>query len=142
TKAASRQTGLVARLGWFRSVFRRSAHGNDPVNGGFCHPWKVAGGNRCTDCGNSRRRLQRRLAGINRCCFDELGERLDSHGASDRAVVQLGRTLEWGSRGRGFKSRQPERICPGENRRRLWRAVSVPLWCPQTTDLLHLTVPV
>ena len=25
-----------------------------------------------------------------------------------RAVVQLGRTLEWGSRGRGFKSRQPE----------------------------------
>src|SRR4029077_303656 len=26
----------------------------------------------------------------------------------ERAVVQLGRTLEWGSRGRGFKSRQPE----------------------------------
>jgi hypothetical protein len=26
----------------------------------------------------------------------------------NRAVVQLGRTLEWGSRGRGFKSRQPE----------------------------------
>src|SRR5438128_1994471 len=25
-----------------------------------------------------------------------------------RAVVQLGRTLEWGSRGRGFKSRQPD----------------------------------
>ena len=28
----------------------------------------------------------------------------------NRAVVQLGRTLEWGSRGRGFKSRQPEYI--------------------------------
>ena len=27
-----------------------------------------------------------------------------------RAVVQLGRTLEWGSRGRGFKSRRPERF--------------------------------
>jgi putative endonuclease len=27
---------------------------------------------------------------------------------SNRAVVQLGRTLEWGSRGRGFKSRQPD----------------------------------
>jgi hypothetical protein len=27
-----------------------------------------------------------------------------------RAVVQLGRTLEWGSRGRGFESRRPERI--------------------------------
>src|SRR5947207_15739101 len=27
-----------------------------------------------------------------------------------RAVVQLGRTLEWGSRGRGFKSRQPETL--------------------------------
>jgi hypothetical protein len=26
----------------------------------------------------------------------------------NRAVVQLGRTLEWGSRGRGFKSRQPD----------------------------------
>src|SRR5437764_14327544 len=26
----------------------------------------------------------------------------------NRAVVQLGRTLEWGSRGRGFKSRRPE----------------------------------
>ena len=25
-----------------------------------------------------------------------------------RAVVELGRTLEWGSRGRGFKSRRPE----------------------------------
>lgn len=25
-----------------------------------------------------------------------------------RAVVQLGRTLEWGSRGRGFESRQPD----------------------------------
>src|ERR1043166_6749568 len=25
-----------------------------------------------------------------------------------RAVVQLGRTLEWGSRGRGFKPRQPD----------------------------------
>ena len=31
-------------------------------------------------------------------------------GASNRAVVQLGRTLEWGSRGRGFESRRPERI--------------------------------
>src|SRR5882762_3577339 len=30
--------------------------------------------------------------------------------ASNRAVVQLGRTLEWGSRGRGFESRRPERI--------------------------------
>src|SRR5947207_15940528 len=31
-----------------------------------------------------------------------------------RAVVQLGRTLEWGSRGRGFKSRRPEiMLCPG-----------------------------
>src|SRR5712691_8553385 len=29
-------------------------------------------------------------------------------GSEKRAVVQLGRTLEWGSRGRGFKSRQPE----------------------------------
>src|SRR5262249_12560493 len=28
----------------------------------------------------------------------------------NRAVVQLGRTLEWGSRGRGFKSRQPDLI--------------------------------
>jgi hypothetical protein len=27
-----------------------------------------------------------------------------------RAVVQLGRTLEWGSRGRGFESRRPERF--------------------------------
>ena len=25
-----------------------------------------------------------------------------------RAVVQLGRTLEWGSRGRGFESRRPD----------------------------------
>ena len=31
-------------------------------------------------------------------------------GASNRAVVQLGRTLEWGSRGRGFESRRPERV--------------------------------
>src|SRR5258708_5700709 len=31
-------------------------------------------------------------------------------GASNRAVVQLGRTLEWGSRGRGFESRRPETI--------------------------------
>src|SRR5437868_5318870 len=32
----------------------------------------------------------------------------------NRAVVQLGRTLEWGSRGRGFKSRRPEvLLCPG-----------------------------
>src|SRR4029453_4879341 len=30
--------------------------------------------------------------------------------ASNRAVVQLGRTLEWGSRGRGFESRQPDKI--------------------------------
>ena len=29
-------------------------------------------------------------------------------GASNRAVVQLGRTLEWGSRGRGFESRRPD----------------------------------
>jgi hypothetical protein len=29
---------------------------------------------------------------------------------SNRAVVQLGRTLEWGSRGRGFESRRPEMI--------------------------------
>ena len=28
--------------------------------------------------------------------------------AAERAVVQLGRTLEWGSRGRGFKSRRPD----------------------------------
>ena len=27
-----------------------------------------------------------------------------------RAVAQLGSALEWGSRGRGFKSRRPERI--------------------------------
>src|SRR6266436_7394935 len=27
-----------------------------------------------------------------------------------RAVVQLGRTLEWGSRGRGFESRRPEKF--------------------------------
>ena len=26
----------------------------------------------------------------------------------NRAVVQLGRTLEWGSRGRGFESRRPD----------------------------------
>ena len=31
-------------------------------------------------------------------------------GASNRAVVQLGRTLEWGSRGRGFESRQPDKV--------------------------------
>jgi hypothetical protein len=31
-------------------------------------------------------------------------------GRSKRAVVQLGRTLEWGSRGRGFESRQPDKI--------------------------------
>src|SRR5713226_9362619 len=30
--------------------------------------------------------------------------------AAERAVVQLGRTLEWGSRGRGFKSRRPDVI--------------------------------
>src|SRR5947207_1039321 len=29
--------------------------------------------------------------------------------ATNRAVVQLGRTLEWGSRGRGFESRQPDK---------------------------------
>ena len=28
----------------------------------------------------------------------------------NRAVVQLGRTLEWGSRGRGFESRRPEKF--------------------------------
>src|SRR5215471_10425151 len=28
----------------------------------------------------------------------------------NRAVVQLGRTLEWGSRGRGFESRRPDII--------------------------------
>ena len=27
-----------------------------------------------------------------------------------RAVVQLGRTLEWGSRGRGFESRRPDHV--------------------------------
>ena len=27
---------------------------------------------------------------------------------SDRAVAQLGSALEWGSRGRGFKSRRPD----------------------------------
>jgi putative endonuclease len=31
--------------------------------------------------------------------------------AEQRAVVQLGRTLEWGSRGRGFESRQPDGNC-------------------------------
>ena len=35
----------------------------------------------------------------------------------NRAVVQLGRTLEWGSRGRGFKSRQPEISNPQMNPR-------------------------
>src|SRR5207237_2389596 len=30
--------------------------------------------------------------------------------ATNRAVAQLGSALEWGSRGRGFKSRRPERI--------------------------------
>ena len=34
--------------------------------------------------------------------------RLVDNARRDRAVVQLGRTLEWGSRGRGFKSRQPD----------------------------------
>ena len=34
--------------------------------------------------------------------------RLVNSAGSHRAVVQLGRTLEWGSRGRGFKSRQPD----------------------------------
>ena len=28
--------------------------------------------------------------------------------ARERAVAQLGSALEWGSRGRGFESRQPE----------------------------------
>src|SRR5438094_5692975 len=31
-----------------------------------------------------------------------------------RAVVQLGRTLEWGSRGRGFESRRPDVFSLGE----------------------------
>ena len=44
---------------------------------------------------------------------DQENEFIRVHGFGEyctahRAVVQLGRTLEWGSRGRGFKSRQPD----------------------------------
>src|SRR5262245_24950185 len=49
----------------------------------------------------------------NDCCHWPKPKRLP-HGKKwqqyslQRAVVQLGRTLEWGSRGRGFESRRPD----------------------------------
>src|SRR5215831_12872146 len=51
----------------------------------------------------------------NDCCHSPKPKRLPhsqkwQQYSPQRAVVQLGRTLEWGSRGRGFKSRQPEKI--------------------------------
>ena len=45
---------------------------------------------------------------------------------AERAVAQLGSALEWGSRGRGFKSRRPEEISlPKEHR---WAASRVLLF--------------
>ena len=37
-----------------------------------------------------------------------------------RAVAQLGSALDWGSRGREFKSRQPDHIWPSESRFPIW----------------------
>ena len=37
---------------------------------------------------------------------------------AERAVAQLGSALEWGSRGRGFKSRRPEFVETNLGRRR------------------------
>ena len=42
---------------------------------------------------------------------------------AERAVAQLGSALEWGSRGRGFKSRRPDSRKVGE------RYVDVPCLC-------------
>ena len=36
--------------------------------------------------------------------------RLDCAGTEFRAVAQLGSALVWGTRGRGFKSRQPDQV--------------------------------
>jgi hypothetical protein len=57
--------------------------------------------------------------------------------SANRAVVQLGRTLEWGSRGRGFKSRQPEmmRMIPQNKRNFLFIATLATLGV--TGQLVH-----
>ena len=52
----------------------------------------------------ARRQVVRRKLDLS--IFSQLVDSL----SQQRAVVQLGRTLEWGSRGRGFESRQPDII--------------------------------
>jgi hypothetical protein len=42
---------------------------------------------------------------------------LVNNSRAERAVAQLGSALEWGSRGRGFKSRRPDFVETGTTRR-------------------------
>ena len=42
--------------------------------------------------------------------------RLVNSAPLNRAVAQLGSALEWGSRGRGFESRRPEKMVLGSAR--------------------------
>src|SRR5262249_364613 len=46
----------------------------------------------------------------------------------NRAVVQLGRTLEWGSRGRGFESRRPDFLFPTYDMEGICVLLTTPFW--------------
>src|SRR5687768_8301167 len=72
----------------------------------WAHPTRHA-----ADCAAGQppmiRRLGRSRVPARGWCSSEQGQ---------RAVAQLGSALDWGSRGREFKSRQPDTIWPSESR--------------------------